>query len=336
MNLVTTLSSSEVHLVESLDLDALPLGQIYRLRLNMGEDGLGRPVRVPVMVCRGEKPGPVFGITAALHGNELNGIPIIHRLFSGLDPQKLRGSVVAVPVLNIPGLLGHRRAFTEGKDLNRTFPGRANGDDADRWADGILQKIIGHVEVLMDLHTASRGRVNSLYVRANMLDETTARMALLQRPQIIVHNPAPDATLRGQAMEMGIPSITVEVGNPSRFQRDMVRSGLNGIRNVMRHFKMLPGRVPVPGPQPVVCSSSYWLYTDRGGLLTVRPDLATYVEEGAIIARQTNAFGDVTIEYRAPETGVVIGKSVEPVAATGARILHLGIPADGPLLEVTP
>lgn len=336
MKIVTTLPSDTIQPVDELDLTALPTGSTYRLRLRMGEDGLGRPVRIPVMVCRGDKPGPVFGITAALHGNELNGIPIIHRLFSSLDPAKLRGTVVAVPVLNIPGFLAHRRTFVDGKDLNRLFPGRPDGDDADRWAHQILNKIVKKLEVLMDLHTASRGRVNSLYVRANMLNETSNRMALLQRPQIIVHNPAPDATLRGQAMELGIPAITVEVGNPSTFQRDMVRSGLNGVRNVMRHFKMLPGRLPVPGPRPIVCERSYWIYADRGGLLTVRPDLATFVEEGEVIARHTNAFGDVLAEYRAPESGVVIGKSVEPVSATGARILHLGIPADGPVLQATP
>lgn len=315
----------EVHNVDELDLESLAPG-LHRLRLSMGEDGLGRAMRVPVMICRGAKPGKVFGLTAALHGNELNGIPIIHRLFGGLNPARVRGTVVAVVALNLPGVLANRRSFQEGMDLNRMFPGRPDGNDGERWAWGTFDRIVRHYDVLVDLHTASRGRVNSLYVRANMEEETSAAMALLQRPQIIVHNPAPDGTLRGHAMERGIPAITVEVGNPSRFQRDMVRSGLSGVRNVMRHFRMLSGRPPVPGPQPIVCDRSAWIYTDRGGLLTVRPHLAAFVEKDEVIARQTNAFGDTIAEYRSPESGVVIGKSVEPIAPTGSRILHLGTP----------
>lgn len=313
-------------LIDSLDLDALPTGMHHRLLLRLAEDGLGRPVRVPLMVCRGAKPGPVFGITAAVHGDELNGIPIVHRLFAGLDASTLRGTVLACVVVNVPGLLRGQRSF-DREDLNRIFPGKPDGNDAQAWAHRILNQVVAPMDSLLDLHTASRGRVNSLYVRADMDAEVPAQMARLQRPQIIVHNPPKDGTLRGAAADLGIPAITVEVGNPSRFQRDMIQTGLRGVRNVLRFMGMVGRKPQITGPDPVRCDSSYWMYTTGGGLLEVVPKLAAHVQAGEVVARQTNAFGDVTRQYVAPQDGVVIGKSVSPVAATGARILHLGVPA---------
>lgn len=312
-------------LIDDLDLDGLPTGMHHRLLLRLAEDGLGIPVRVPLMVCRGSKPGPVFGITAAVHGNELNGIPIVHRLFAGLDPGQLRGTVLACVVVNVPGLLRGQRSF-DREDLNRIFPGKPDGNDAQVWAHRILTKVVAPMDTLLDLHTASHGRVNSLYVRADMDADVPAQMARLQRPQIIVHNPPKDGTLRGAAASLGIPAITVEVGNPGRFQRDMIATGLRGVRNVLR-FKGMLGRKPqISGLDPIRCDSSYWMYTSAGGLLEVLPPLASFVEKGQVVARQLNAFGDAIAQYVAPEAGVVIGKSVSPVAATGARILHLGIP----------
>lgn len=325
-----------VRVVQELQVEALPRGVVHRLLLDLAEDGLGLPLRIPVLVARGRKEGPVFGFTAALHGNELNGIPIIHRLMSRVDCATLRGTLVAVVAINAPGLHMHQRAFNDGQDLNRLFPGREDGNEGQVWASRFMERVVRQLDYLVDLHTASRGRHNCLYVRANMEQATTARMALLQRPQIIVHNPAPDETLRGAAMELGIPAITLEVGNPHRFQRNLIRSSLAGLRNVLADLRMIPRRPPPSVDAPVVCGHSYWLYTDRGGLLEVLPSVAGEVRQGEPIARLHDAFGDLVREYAAPEDGVVIGKNVDPVAQTGARILHLGIPGDLPAPKEEP
>src|SRR5690606_30807128 len=121
------------------------------------------------------------------------------RLFEGLDPAALRGTIVGGVIANVPGYLGHTREFNDRQDFNRLFPGREDGSSADVWAWRYMQRIVRRFDYLVDLHTASFGRVNTLYVRANMERERTARMALLLRPQIVVHNPAPDSTLRGCA-----------------------------------------------------------------------------------------------------------------------------------------
>ncbi|MBN2800169.1 MAG: succinylglutamate desuccinylase/aspartoacylase family protein [Deltaproteobacteria bacterium] len=285
------------------------------------------PVRLPLMVARGG-PGPVIGLTAAVHGDEINGIAIIHELFRKLDLRTLRGTVAAIPITNVSAFHRHQRYATPGYDLNHYFPGAAEGADIQVYAHRLLDRFVRHLDALIDLHTASRGRANCLYVRADMNQEETARMAYLQRPHVILHNPASDGTLRGAASALGVPAITVEVGNPNRFQSEYIRSSVVGLRAVLGERGMIPRRSVRLGPPPVLCASGTWLYTDSGGLLTVEPQVTDRVREGEVVAELRDAFGRSVRTYRAPFDGVVIGRAVDPVAITGSRILHLGRPAE--------
>ncbi|MCO4762551.1 MAG: succinylglutamate desuccinylase/aspartoacylase family protein [Myxococcales bacterium] len=302
----------------------LASGCVHRVALRLAHDALGRPIEVPLLAAVGRKPGPRVGLTAAVHGNELNGVEAIHRLFHGLDVATLRGAILALPIVNVPGFLGRRRHLVKGYDLNHSFPGDATGPTWSQYAHNVTTRFLAHVDVLLDLHTASTGRVNTLYVRADMRDARAARLAHLQRPRIIVHSPPADGTLRGAASDRGVPAITVEIGNPQLFQRDVVRSSVRGIRAVLAEAGVLPKRKLQLGPPPIVCVQSGWEYTDRGGLMQVEVDLAAQIEEGDLLASLHDAWGLPVASYRAPHAGIVIGRSVDPVAATGARIVHLG------------
>ena len=317
-------------IVDELTLDLLPKGACTKLLVDLIHDGLGRSLRLPVLVARGQHPGPILGITAALHGNELNGIPVIHNLFKSLDLKSLRGTIVGVMVVNVPAYLNNMRTFDDRTDMNHVMPGKPQGSIAQIYAHRFLNRIVKRFEYLIDLHTASFGNVNSLYVRTDMTNEITAKMAYLQRPQIILHNPASDRTLRGAAAELGIPAITVEIGDPQVFQPRVIAASLTGVRRVMAEIDMLGKRSrkhkasQKPSPQPILCSSSGWIYTDNGGLLDVLPKPTDIVKANDVIALQRDIFGEVIAQYRAPHDGIVIGKSMNPVAQTGARIAHLG------------
>ena len=319
---------SAVTHIRNLDLDAIPARAVSRLLVEVATDGLGQSINVPVLVARGPRPGPVVGITAVVHGNELIGIAVIHRLFETLPGQILAGTVVGVVVVNVPGLHAQQREFNDGTDLNDIFPGKANGNVSEIYVHRLLERVIGHFDYLLDLHTASFGRVNSLYVRADMTDPVTAQLAYLQNPQIILHNAPSDGTLRGEAMARGIPAITVEIADPQRFQPRYIRTALAGVNGVLAHLEVIKRRPPKAGPPPVLCGRASWLYTDRGGLLDVTAKLVDTVKKGEVVARLVDAFGDLRTEYTAPRDGIVIGKSVNPVGQTGARILHLGVVAD--------
>jgi len=317
-------AAGPVHRRRELVIGDFPRGELSRLYIDLVANGLAQDILLPLLIARGKKDGPVFGLTAAVHGNELNGIRVIHDLMHHIEPQQLSGTVVALVVVNVPGLHRHQREFVDGGDLNHIFPGRRDGNVAEVYAQRILDRIVSRFDYLVDLHTASFGRVNSVYVRADMTHATTATMAYLQRPQIIVHNPPSDYTLRGAAMDLGIPSITLEIGDPQRFQPGYVRSSRIGLRRVLAAAGMLARRPVSEGPEPVLCERSGWMYTDRGGLLEVLPKSTDMVRKGERVAVLRNAFGDVIREYDAPRDGIVIGKSVNPVGQTGARILHLG------------
>ncbi|KAF9388825.1 hypothetical protein CPC16_006225 [Podila verticillata] len=315
---------------DNLDLESLPSGRLTRLWVVLAEDAMSTPIRVPVIVAKGVRPGPVVGLTAALHGNELNGIPLTHRLvLQEIQCQALHGIVVAVPVANVPGYLAQQRGFSDGTDLNRLMPGKKNGTTSQVYSFNLMTRIVRHFTHLIDLHTASKGRVNSLYVRANMQNPTTRHMARLQNPQIIVHNTSPDGSLRGAAMqEYNVPAITVEIGDPSRFQKRFVKSAILGVTNILSHLKMVEDEHEVQDYDPVVCAKSYWIFTKGGGILNVLPDVNTWVRKGELIATLHNIFGQEEHRYFAPEDGIVVGKSVDPVCQSGCRILHLGVVSD--------
>jgi len=310
--------------MESLALDSLDPG-LHKLRMPMVSDGLGRSVQLPILVLKGTKKGHVLGITSAIHGNEINGIPVIHQLVRQIDPAKLRGSIVAVPVVNIPGFLARTRTYEDGKDLNRIMPGRSKGEGGEAFAYRFVEKVLRHFDFLVDLHTASFGRANSLYIRADLSHGQTHRMALLQRPQIILNNTASDGSLRGQAATMGIPAITIEIGNPNLFQPKLIKRTLVGLRAVLGELKMMPKSKIQIKEDPVICADSFWIYSDHGGILKVLAEPTEFVEKGQKIAMLRTIYGDLICEYRAPCDGIVIGKSINPVATTGARILHLGV-----------
>ena len=318
----------DIKVVRNLDLDGIPEGTIRKYWLHLVTNGLGQPIYVPVMVAKGMDRGPVVGLTAAVHGNEINGLPVIQKLFHELDVGELKGVIIAVPVLNVPSFLLRQRHFIDGVDLNHIMPGKIDGNVSEVYAYRIFNLLIKKFDFLIDLHTASFGRVNSYYIRADMEDEMTSKMASLQHAPITVHNPPSDGTLRGAADELGIPAITLEIGDPNQFQKGMIRSSLTGIHNTLIYLDMIWGNIEVPEDAPVLCSSSYWLYADHGGILRVFPEVTDLISRDQPIANLQTVFGDLVKRYQAPSNGIVIGKSVNPICQTGGRILHLGIVAD--------
>ena len=316
---------TDIQQIEEIDISKTPKGEVGYYWLKLISDGFGSPINVPVMVARGVGDGPVLGVTAAVHGNELNGVSVIQRLFNEIDTKELRGTIVGIPVVNIPAFIRKKRRFNDGVDLNHIMPGKEDGNVSQVYAYRFVERVIKHFDFLLDLHTASTGRINSYYIRADMDQPIVKKMALLQNADIIVHNPPSDGTLRGAADDLNIPAITLEVGNPNIYQKRLIRSGVEGVHNVLCHLDMVDDEPVEIDKDTVLCGSSKWIYTDTGGLLTVNAELRQILKKGEKIAELRNVFGTKIKEYYAPEDGIVIGKSISPVNQTGGRILHLGI-----------
>lgn len=315
--------SGPAKIVSKLDLASLPAGSSHLLHLHLFRDPAGQPQRVPVLVVRGAEPGPVLGITAAIHGNELNGVPAIHGFIHGLDPKRVRGTVVAISVVNIPGFLLRRRGFSDARDLNRLFPGKTGGTDSQLWIDKLREQFLAHLDFLVDLHTAGPGRTNPVYARIDINDPLTVELGVAAKPDLVLHKDPNPKTLRGAATELGTPCVTLELGAPQVLQPEIIDRAVKGLQRIARHLEMLPRPLNVRS-RPPLCRESSWIYTNHGGLLEVYPQLLDRVRQGEPIARIVNLFGEIIGEYHAPFKGIVIGKTIDPVAPIGTRVIHLG------------
>ena len=306
-----------------LDLEEFPVGTRSDLFKPLYEDATGTALKIPLIVVRGERPGPTLGITAAVHGNELNGVRIIQELLADLNISDLRGILVCVPVVNIPAFNMGQRYFSDGLDLNHVFPGKADGKPASQYARAFSAMLLPQIDYLVDIHTASEGRTNTMYVRVDLHSPEAREMALKVNPQIILHSKGGDGTLRNAATRRQVPAITVEAGNPSVIQGRMVFDGGIGIRNVMVHLNMLAGEVHL-SRDPVICESSKWLRTTGGGMLEPTFRLMDRVDKRQLLAITRDLFGNTLQEFHAPNDGIVIGMAANPVAIPGTRFCHLG------------
>ncbi|MCA8923781.1 MAG: succinylglutamate desuccinylase/aspartoacylase family protein [Planctomycetes bacterium] len=316
-----------------LRVDEYPAGQRVDLLVPLYRTGLGQPVNVPFVVLRGKKPGPVLGVSAAVHGDELNGIRIIHNVLKTVDPELLSGTLICAPVANVPAFEAGQRRFPEDeRDLNHVFPGKKEGTASEQYARAFLTTFLPPCDFLVDIHTASRGRINSLYVRADLHQPEARRMALLMHPQIVLHGRSGDGTLRNAARVREIPAITVEAGNPSTFQGHMVYEGEAGVLRIMAALGLMAGdhAPPPPDREPVICKTSRWLRTRAGGLLTTHFGLTDKIEKRDLLVDLVDPFGHAIASYRAPAAGVVIGMSRDPVAVPGTRYCHLGAIGEPP------
>ncbi|MEM9777195.1 MAG: succinylglutamate desuccinylase/aspartoacylase family protein [Chloroflexota bacterium] len=207
----------EIPVIKYIDVESVSPCSVQRFWLHLTSDGIGTPQYIPVIIVRGKSDKHLVGVTAAVHGNELNGIPVIQRLISQIDPTQLDGVLVCIPVTNVPAFLRKQRDFLDGKDLNRIMPGNQLGNESDIYAYRLISRVINELDYLIDLHTASFGNINSFYVRANMSLPDVAQMAWMLNPQIIVHKES-EGTLRYAAEDLGIHAVTVEIGDPCQRQ----------------------------------------------------------------------------------------------------------------------
>ncbi len=332
-SIIESSGQTDAKLIDSLDIASLESKQKHHLWLKMGTQASSQDLSVPVIVVKGQTTEPTVGIIAGIHGNELNGVEVIRQLLEKIDPALLRGTIVAIPGLNQPGIALHQREYPDGVDLNRIFPGKKLGSESQQFVSQIDTKILPHIDYLFDLHTASFGRINSFYVRADLSDDIMSKMAHAQGADIILNSSgssststasATTMTMRARAMSLGIPSITIEYGDPQVYMPFLIRRGVTGLLHSLIDFGMIPGEYKII-QDPAHCLKSYWIYTDQGGYLDVIVDINELLEKGQKIAILRDPFGTVIKEYFSPENGIVIGKSSNPIGGNGARILHIGI-----------
>ena len=279
---------------------------------------------ITVQVVRGKRPGPTLFISAALHGDEINGVEIIRRLLQHKSLNKLAGTLLAIPIVNVYGFLNHSRYLPDGRDLNRSFPGSAKGSLTGRVAHTFLQEIVLKSTHGIDLHTGSRHRTNFPQIRADLDDPATRSMTEAFGVPLAIDAKIRDGSLRECAGDAGIPVLLYEAGEALRFDEIYVRAGVKGILNVMRSIGMLRKSRRARAPAlPVICDQTVWVRAPESGVLRTLVALGAKVTSGQVIALVADPLGSSETAVIAPHHGVVIGRTNLPLVYEGDATFHI-------------
>ncbi len=281
------------------------------------------PASIPVQVIRGRRKGPTVFISAAIHGDELNGIEIIRRLKHLALIKKLKGTLILVPVVNVYGLNTLSRYLPDRRDLNRSFPGSTKGSLAARIARIFFDEIVRKCDYGIDLHTGAIHRTNLPQIRTNVKNEETLNLAKAFEAPVVLHSELRDGSLRAEAQEHGVPILLYEAGEALRFDETAIKIGVKGIVNVLRALAMLPQTKKRRYRNPLICKSSHWTRAPESGILRTLRGLGDSVKADEIIGYVDEPLGEESYEIRSKFDGIIIGKSQIPLVQEGDAIFHI-------------
>lgn len=294
----------------------------------------GEPVTLPVTVLHGRHEGPVMFVSAALHGDEIMGMEIVRRVVQQIAPERLRGTLLALPVVNMLAFLRQSRYLPDGRDLNRSFPGSSSGSLAARVAHQFLGEVVARSHCGIDLHTGAQHRPNLPQIRADLSQPEALRLAhAFGAPLLLDSEPTP-GTLRAFTTRRGIPVLLYEASEALRFDETAIRIGVQGVRNVMAALGMVPTRGRAP-PTPAVAVSSSWVRAVRSGVLREPVALGAAVRKGMPLGMIGDPMGGDPQPVTAPVAGVVIGRTVLPLVHEGDAVFHIARMDEAEALTVT-
>jgi len=300
-------------------------GESQKVELPVGRLYTDNSVSMPVFVKRGKRPGPTLFISAAIHGDELNGIEIIQRLINSRKLNSLRGTLIAVPIVNVYGVINHSRYLPDRRDLNRSFPGSKKGSLAARMANMFLEEIVSKCDYGIDFHTGAIHRSNLPQIRANLDDEETAAMASAFGVPVLLNSNLRDGSLREAAADHGVRILLYEAGEALRYDELCIRAGERGTINVMRHLGMLPRSRAKKSHvlEPVTARTSAWERATDSGFVQHHKELGDRVQKQELLATIRDPYGIVLDEVRSRYEGIIIGKTNIPLVQEGEAMYHV-------------
>ncbi|RBP51743.1 succinylglutamate desuccinylase/aspartoacylase family protein [Arenicella xantha] len=281
--------------------------------------------QVPVLVVNGANPGPTLCLTAAVHGDELNGIEMVRRVIHSVDPEKLSGALIGVPIVNLQGFQRANRYLPDRRDLNRYFPGHVKGSYASRIAYSFFTQVVQHCDFLVDIHTGSLSRTNLPQIRANLLIPEVAALAEKMGSIVVLQSKGGSGTLRRATTDLGIPAVTLEAGAPNNLQKEAVESG---VKSIMSAIDSLGMTTPKPfwkrSEEPVFYQST-WIRARKGGILFSKVELGDSVRKGNVLGLLSDPITNKTTKIIAPFDGRVIGMALNQVMYQGFAAYHIGL-----------
>jgi predicted deacylase len=281
-------------------------------------------MNVPVEVIHGREDGPVLFVTAAIHGDEINGVEIIKRLLHQPVFSKMHGTLIAVPIVNVFGFNARQRYLPDRRDLNRCFPGSEDGPLANQLAHAIMENVIRQSTYGIDLHTGAVHRTNLPHIRASIDSTAMEKLAASFGAPLVIHSGLRDGSLREAAREAGVPVLLFEGGEALRFNESVIRLGVRGVLSVMRYIGMLPeNKQKIASIKGKVARDSYWVRAPHSGMLTSKHTLGDAVKEGEVLGHVSDPFGQHRFAIVAKSAGIIVGMTVLPLLNEGDAVFHI-------------
>lgn len=305
------------------EFEILP-GEQRKIDLPVAKLYTDADVSLPVHIIRSKKPGPTIFVSAAVHGDELNGIEIIRRLINEKKFKITKGTVIAVPMVNVYGVVNQSRYMPDRRDLNRCFPGSSKGSLAGRVAYIFLNEIVKHCDYGIDLHTGAIHRSNLPQIRADMSDDETKELASVFGVPVILNSTLVDGSLRESAVKNETKILLYEAGEALRFDEFSIRAGMKGILNVLQHLGMTRKTASKKKKQvPFIANGSQWVRANASGIVHNIVNLGDQIIKGQVLAEIGSPYGEVIDAVIAPRSGILIGKQNIPLVQEGEAMFHV-------------
>lgn len=305
----------------------IPAGKRKQIEVEVAKLFDYTKLTIPVEVIRGKKDGPILFLSAAIHGDEINGVEIIKRILAKKRIlSKIHGTLIAVPIVNVFGFNRNLRYLPDRRDLNRCFPGSATGSLAAQIAEKFMQEIVVKSTHGIDLHTAAVHRANLPQIRACLDNTETKSLAQSFGVPVVLDSNIRDGSLRQAAYEMGIPMLLFEGGEPLRYEEKVISSGVRGILSVMSAIGMIdaPPKMPKSRKKDAyIAKSSHWLRAPHSGSLRIKKKLGSLVKKGQILGVISDPFGGNTFHIKAKKDGIIIGIATMPLLNNGDAVFHV-------------
>ncbi len=304
----------------------IPRGRTAKIDIPVARLPAGVWVSMPVRVLRGSKDGPLVWLSAAIHGDEVNGVEIIDGVIDAVgSPRNLTGTIIAVPVVNVFGFFNQSRYLPDGRDLNRAFPGSKRGSLASRLARLFMDNVVAGTDMGIDFHTGTSHRTNLPQIRSDLRNDRNRELASVFGAPAAIHSRSRDGSLREAAARQDLPVLLFEGGQAHRFENEIIDVGIAGALRVLAHL----GMIGQPSTGPIgteFYSSSSWVRARKAGLLRTETRPGDRVRKGEVLGRVVEVGGVKPSFVKAPTAGTVIGLNRNPIVTQGDALFHVAQP----------
>lgn len=308
-----------------IDNESIFPGEYSMVRMNVGRLPSDTRIDIAAHIYRSKSPGPCVLLLGGVHGDEINGIEIVRKsieedIFTNLD----RGSVIAIPLLNVFGFINFSREVPDGKDVNRSFPGTSRGSLASRVANTLTKKILPFVDIAMDFHTGGSSRFNFPQVRYSRVDKVAEELAIVFGTRFIIQKPLIPKSFRKTARLNKIPTLIFEGGESVRLDGHAISTGLQGLKRVFAHLEMTHQPTFNNNAQSLIIQKTSWLRAPYSGIFIWSKSSGSYIKKGEPLGVLKDPYGNKSITVNSSKDGYIIGHNNASVVNQGDALFHIG------------